>query len=255
MKIRANVRKVENEDSRIKGYADLTLENCVTLYNTRIVENKDGELFVSYPQKAVFEDGEPKLHEDGSQVYSDIYYARTKEANDAIKALVLEAYHSEKGYAYINPAQGEPVNAFIEPKLHACNGDRVKASGYLEVGGYMKIPDVFVSLHQKTDGEYFLGISYPHYKTKDDEYKDFVELHTKGKVWDKEAKTEKDYNFKSAVEGLMKKQTREMHPELSDILKPSVQERIDDAKSASENSVKADGKGMESIDKEPEPVA
>lgn len=236
MKIRANVRKIEDETSRVKAFADITLENCCMLRGMSVRENDKGELFVSYPQKPVFENGQPKKHENGKQVYTDIYYARSKEANDAIKALVLEAYNSENGYAYINPAKGEAVNAYIEPHLHSCNDERVKASGFLEIGGYMKVTDVFVNLYQKQTGESFLGVSYPHYQGSDEVYRNYVEPLEDGKLWDSKTKEEKDYNFRASVEGLMKKQTLGFHPELSELIKPSVQEKIDEAKKLSENT-------------------
>lgn len=246
MKIRAHVTKVNDENSRIKGYADLRLENCCDVFGVRIIENKSGELFVSYPQKPVYENGEPKLDEEGKQVYADVYWARSKEANDAIKALVLEAYNNENGIAYINPEKGEATISRIEPHLHACNGDRVKASGFLEIGGYFKIPDVFINLGTAKDGDKFLSIAYPHYKTGD-EYKDYVAPLEKGKMWDREKKDEVDYDFKHMVEGVMKKQTLEFHPELAEELKAqkSVDEKIADAK------VAADGANG-AKDKEPE---
>lgn len=232
MKIRANVTKVNNEDSRVKAYADITLENCCTLYGMRVVEGKEGELFAAYPQKPEMENGQQKTHQDGKPAYTDVYFANSKEINDAIKQLVLDAYHSEKGYAYINPKEGERVIAKIEPKLHACNGEKTKAAGRLVIGGYMVVPDVFVNLRADKEGGKFLSVSYPSYKSGDD-YKAFVEPLTKGKIWDAKEKAEKDYNFQRAVEGAMKKQTLEFHPELADQVKGKVDELIADATEAS----------------------
>lgn len=249
MKIQAHVSKIQDENSKVKAYADITVENCCKFNCIRVVENKDNELFVSYPQKPVYENGKPKLHENGEPVYTDVFYANSKEINDAIKALVLEAYHNESGFAYINPQKGEFVNAKIEPQIHACNDDRVKASGRLTVGGYMKVPDVFVNLASTRDGDPFLAVSYPHYKSGD-EYKDFVEPLAKGKVWDGKEKVEKDYNFKAAVEGAMKKQTRDFHPELAELLdkNKSVDDRIAEAKGVAE----VGAAGKEKVQETPE---
>lgn len=234
MKIRANVSKIHDENSHVKAYADITVENCCRFNGIRVVEGKEGELFVSYPQKKVYEHGQPKLDENGKQTYTDIYYGNSKEANDAIKALVLEAYHSEKGYAYLNPKEGEFVNAKIEHQLHACNGDSVKAAGSLTVGGYMRVKDIFVHLRTDGKGDQFLSVSYPHYKSGDD-FKDFVEPLEKGKMWDSKEKVEKDYNFKRAVEGAMKKQTREFHPELAHLADGKVSDLIADAKESTKD--------------------
>lgn len=227
MKIQAHVSKVRDESSKIKAYADITVENCCKFNSIRVIENSKGELFVSYPQKPVYENGQPKFHEDGTPMYTDVFYANSKEANDAIKALVLDAYNSENGLAYINPQKGEFVNARIEPQIHACNTDKVKASGRLTVGGYMKVADIFVTLATNKEGEQFLAVSYPHYKSGD-EYKAFVEPLEKGKIWDTKEKVEKNYNFKAAIEGAMKKQTKEFHPELA-----TLDEKLEAAKAQS----------------------
>lgn len=251
MKIQAHVTKVKDENSRIKAYADITVENCCKFNNIRVIENGDGELFVSYPQKPVKDaDGNPKFHEDGRPMYTDVFYANSKEANDAIKGVVMDAYNSENGFAYINPAKGEFVNARIEPQLHACHTERTKASGGLLVGGYMKIKDIFVNLAATKEGEQFLAVSYPHYESGDN-YKDFVEPLTKGKVWDREDKVEKDYNFKAVVEGVMKKQTLEFHPELAEALKASksVDEKIADAKTVADGTAGEKGKDVAELGK------
>lgn len=243
MNILARVTKVNNEDSRIRGYASITVENCCKLNGIRIFETQDGELFASYPQKAVYENGQPKLDENGKQVYTDVYFAISKEANDAIKAVCVEAYKSEEGYAFINPKPGEPTRATIEPQLHACNDERVKASGSLKIGTYIIVPDVFINLAGK-EGEKFLSVSYPHYKSGD-EYKDFVAPLEKGAIWDRENEVEVEYDFKHKVEGAMVKKTLEFHPELAEVLKAqkSVDEKIADAKAVADGANGA--KGME----------
>lgn len=233
MKIRANVTKVNNENSRVKAYADITVENCCRFNGIRVIEATDGTLFAAYPQKPLRENGVQKLHEDGTPIYTDVYFGSTKEINAAIKALVLEAYNSEEGYAYLNPKEGEKVNAKIEPQLHACNDDVVKAAGRLTVGGYMKVADIFINLRADKDGGHFLAVSYPCYMSGD-EYRDFVEPLEKGKLWDSQEKVEKDYNFKRAIEGAMKKETVKFHPELADLLKAKVDDLIADAQEVSQ---------------------
>ena len=236
------VRKVEDENSRVKGYVNLTLEDCCLLRGTMVLENQNGELYVRYPQKPVFENGEPKLREDGKQEYTDVYYGKSKEVNDTIKECVLAAYNSEEGYAYVNPQKGERTNSYIEPNLHACNGETVKAAGKLLIGDYMRVTDVFVNLRTDKDGEKFLGVSFPSYMAKDGSYKELVEPLEKGKRWNKETKQLEDYNFAEVLERVIKKQTREFHPELADVLKSSVQERIDEAKETAAKANEQQGK-------------
>lgn len=247
MKIRANVSKVQDENSRVKAYADITVENCCKFNGMRVVMGKDNNLFVRYPQKPAYEHGQPKLDENGKQIYTDVYWG-TKEVNDAIKALVLEAYNSPNGYAYLNPEEGEKINAMIEPQLHACNGEVTKAAGRLLVGGYMKVSDVFVNLRTTKEGEPFLSVSYPHYKSGEG-YRDFVEPLEKGRIWDGATQSEKEYNFRRALEGAMKKQTREFHPELDELLKGNLDERLAGANAqAKENNKEGKLEAMDAPD-------
>lgn len=44
------VRKVEKEGSRLRGVANITLDNCLAIHNIRIVEGNRG-LFVAMPSR------------------------------------------------------------------------------------------------------------------------------------------------------------------------------------------------------------
>ncbi len=253
MKIQAHVTKVEKEGSPLRARADITVENCCKFIGIMVKENHDGELWVQYPQKDVRENGKVKMKENGYPEQTDVFYAKG-DTNKVIKDLVLKAYENmqergeEYGYADIYPQKGEPVKAYIEPKLHACNSEITKAGGRIKVGGYMTVPDVFVKLRTRNDGKSFLSISYPHFKSGD-KYVNFVQPLTKGKIWDHDEKVEKDYNFKKDIEDALKEQTIGFHPELKEILANKdkeadgkVQEIIDKAKA-----------NVDKDEKEPEP--
>lgn len=46
------IKKVEKEDSRLKGMANITLDNCLAIHNIRIIEGDKG-LFIAMPSKKV----------------------------------------------------------------------------------------------------------------------------------------------------------------------------------------------------------
>ena len=49
------IKKVEKEDSRLKGMASVTVDNCIAIHNIRIIGGDKG-LFIAMPSKKV-EDG------------------------------------------------------------------------------------------------------------------------------------------------------------------------------------------------------
>ena len=49
------IKKVEKEDSRLKGMASVTVDNCIAIHNIRIIDGDKG-LFIAMPSKKV-EDG------------------------------------------------------------------------------------------------------------------------------------------------------------------------------------------------------
>ena len=235
MKVYAKVTKVNQDVVReenqvvVRGYADITLDDCCKLSGIRIVEGRNGQMFAGYPQKPLYANGAPKLDENGKQVYIDIYHAVKKredgsygydrELNDAIKNLVVEAYKSPEGYAYLNPEKGERSVSYIEPNLHACNGERTKAAGKLLVAGCVEVRDVFVNLYVRKDNDQqFLKVSYPGYMSNGERH-DYVEPLEEGTRWDREAKAEVPCNFKVLLEGAMEKQALAFHPELVEQLK------------------------------------
>lgn len=50
-----NVRKIEKENSRIRGIASVVLDECFAVHGIRIIEG-DGGLFIAMPSRKMFED-------------------------------------------------------------------------------------------------------------------------------------------------------------------------------------------------------
>lgn len=251
MNIKANVKKQEKDHTGTVGYATLTVENCCVLRGAKIKENEAGELYAVFPNKPVMENGVQKLRDDGQPMYRSLYLAVNSEGkfdaeiDKAIKDLMIRAYESPEGYAFINPTKGEATKARIDAELSPRNHETIKASGSLLIGGYLKVNDVTVNLRTaKENGDAFLAVSYPGYNT-DKGWQNYVEPMKDGKLWDHKAKAEKSYNFKEAIEGVMEKKTREFHPELSKQSKEKVDDLLADAKAKSEKANKGETRQAE----------
>ena len=76
-----NVRKVEKEDSRMRGIASVLLDDCFAIHDIRIIEGDNG-LFVAMPSRKTSV-GE----------YRDIAHPINPETRKMFEDKVLEAYN------------------------------------------------------------------------------------------------------------------------------------------------------------------
>ena len=76
-----SVRKVEKEDSRMKGIASVLLDDCFAVHDIRIIEGDNG-LFIAMPSRQTATGG-----------YRDIAHPINTETRLEIKNVVLEAYN------------------------------------------------------------------------------------------------------------------------------------------------------------------
>jgi len=76
------IRKEEKENSRMRGKASVTLDNCFAVHDIRIIEGNDG-LFVAMPsrQKATGE-------------YRDIAHPINQETRKMFEEKIIEAYNN-----------------------------------------------------------------------------------------------------------------------------------------------------------------
>ena len=75
-----NVRKVEKEDSRMKGIASVLIDDCFAVHDLKIIEGDDG-LFVAMPSRKTATGG-----------YRDIAHPINPETRKLFEDTVLEAY-------------------------------------------------------------------------------------------------------------------------------------------------------------------
>ncbi len=80
-----NVHVTEKEDSRMKGFASVLIEDCFAIHDIRIIQGDNG-LFIAMPSRKTATGG-----------YRDIAHPITPECRQLFEDAVLEAYRKEIG--------------------------------------------------------------------------------------------------------------------------------------------------------------
>ena len=75
-----NVRKVEKEDSRMKGIASVFIDDCFAVHDIRIIEGDNG-LFIAMPSRKTATGG-----------YRDIAHPINQEVRTLFEQEILKAY-------------------------------------------------------------------------------------------------------------------------------------------------------------------
>ena len=78
------VRKVEKEDSRMKGIASILIDDCFAIHDIRIIEGDNG-LFIAMPSRKTATGG-----------YRDIAHPITPECRKMFEDAIIEAYNNEE---------------------------------------------------------------------------------------------------------------------------------------------------------------
>ena len=79
-----NVRKIEKENSRMKGIASILLDDLIAIHDIRII-NGDNGLFVAMPSRKTATGG-----------YRDIVHPITPEGRELIETAIIEEYNKEE---------------------------------------------------------------------------------------------------------------------------------------------------------------
>ncbi len=79
-----NVRKVEKEDSRMKGIASILIDDCFAIHDIRIIEGDNG-LFIAMPSRKTATGG-----------YRDIAHPINQDVRKMFEEKILEAYEKEE---------------------------------------------------------------------------------------------------------------------------------------------------------------
>ena len=75
------IRKLEKEDSRIKGIASVLLDDCFAIHDIRIIDGENG-LFIAMPSKKTPDGG-----------YRDIAHPINPEIRSMFEETIIEEYN------------------------------------------------------------------------------------------------------------------------------------------------------------------
>lgn len=78
---KVRIHKVDREDSKLKGYATVTIDDCFVVSNIRIIEG-DKRLFCAMPSRKVSEDR-----------FEDIVHPTNQETRDMFEEKILAEYN------------------------------------------------------------------------------------------------------------------------------------------------------------------
>ena len=83
--VAARIDRLNNDDSKTKAYATLTINDAFAIHGVRLIQGKNG-LFASMPSRAV-------TNEQDETEYVPFANPITKEASDAVRTCLVNAYN------------------------------------------------------------------------------------------------------------------------------------------------------------------
>ena len=159
--IKVNVVKTTNEETKVKGFANVVFGNSFKITNISIVENsKTGEVFVSMPRYKSSE-----LGDDGQPIYKDVCNPITKEFREELYKNILAVY--EKAGDTPDAIMEIEAESMREPdftvRMHPIDkeGSNVKAVGQIYIESSFIINNINI-----IEGKKGLFVTMPSYKTK-----------------------------------------------------------------------------------------
>lgn len=155
MRISVSARKLANPENGIKGLATISFGDEFKVRKVAIMENRNGELFVSMPSYRT-----KTVDEDGNPVFKDICNPITKEFRESLYNAILESFKTGEEVTVMEK-EGE-LDFSVRAIALDDNGQPTKgiARLYLEEGFVVNNMNIV----EGKDGNMFLTM--PSYKTK-----------------------------------------------------------------------------------------
>lgn len=175
MNFSVKVTALNNDNSKVKAYADVTFGGTMKVTNISLIENANGGIFISMPR---YKSGE--LDENGNAVYKDICNPITKEFRDALYGSLTDAYKEscasgQSATKEINDLRDADESLKMDAKVYPVRKENTKSLAYAKI--YLDNAFVInnVSIMEGKNGPF---VAMPSYKTKkvdengNSEYKD-----------------------------------------------------------------------------------
>lgn len=156
MRYEVNVNAIRNPEGSLRGFASVVFEDCLKVSNIAIVENKDGELFVSMPRYA------SSTEETG---YKDICNPITKEFRDELYATILDTFaeHLERGTkkTFVGGKEAQELDFKVSVTPFEKEDSNIRGLARIFVEDSFVIGNVSL-----LEGKNGLFVAMPSYKTK-----------------------------------------------------------------------------------------
>ena len=154
LKVKVNVVKLENENSKIKALATVILGSkdldCIKISNVRLYERDNNSYFVALPEKEYEKDGEKKYIE--LVTFSNKFNKELPEImKNTISSAVISAYKEE---GKVTKFEKETKIPFDTTNINAYISENKKGSIFF--GGVMQINNIF--LNEGKDNNMYLSL-------------------------------------------------------------------------------------------------
>lgn len=154
LKVKVNVVKLENENSKIKALATVIIGSkdldCIKISNVRLYERDNNSYFVALPEKEYEKDGEKKYIE--LVTFSNKFNKELPEImKNTISSAVISAYKEE---GKVTKFEKETKIPFDSTNVNAYISENKKGSIFF--GGVMQINNIF--LNEGKDNNMYLSL-------------------------------------------------------------------------------------------------
>lgn len=154
LKVKVNVVKLENENSKIKALATVIIGSkdldCIKISNVRLYERDNNSYFVALPEKEYEKDGEKKYIE--LVTFSNKFNKELPEImKNTISSAVISAYKEE---GKVTKFEKENKIPFDTTNVNAYISENKKGSIFF--GGIMQINNIF--LNEGKDNNMYLSL-------------------------------------------------------------------------------------------------
>lgn len=154
LKVKVNVVKLENENSKLKALATVIIGSkdldCIKISNVRLYERDNNSYFVALPEKEYEKDGEKKYIE--LVTFSNKFNKELPEImKNTISSAVISAYKEE---GKVTKFEKETKIPFDTTNINAYISENKKGSIFF--GGVMQINNIF--LNEGKDNNMYLSL-------------------------------------------------------------------------------------------------
>lgn len=168
MKLAINVRPYTAKGSSVKGFADVTVNDTMTIHGVQVIEGEKG-LFVAMPQTS-----KPKEENSEEKVYSDLVFPTNAATRGFLSESILDVYFPE-GVTFNTYTNKDLPNQEIKVRVtpYTKEGRNIRAMASATIG------DFHINNITILKGNNNLFVSYPskaYEKNGQKQYQEIIEL-------------------------------------------------------------------------------